>query len=99
MDKDTQEPLIVTVNVQGDYFVNIGDDPDKPVDNEKMVTLVAAVLRHKPETPVLIRGDAKVEYARVVGAMTLLQKAGAPSVDLITEPPIPSRKKKSGKSG
>jgi len=45
------------------------------------------VLRHQPGTPVLVRGDRGVAYGRVVEAMSLLQRAGAPSVGLITEPP------------
>ena len=85
--QDAKEPLIVTVNKEGDYYLNVGEDPKKPIGNEAMVTLVAAVLRHKPGTPVMVRGDGRVEYSKVVIAMALLQKAGAPSVGLITETP------------
>jgi len=87
MKKDAQEPLIVTVNKEGNYYLNVGQEPDKPIDNKGMVTLVAAVLRHKPGTPVMVRGDGRVEYSKVVTAMALLQKAGAPSIGLITETP------------
>ena len=96
---ESQEPLIVTVNVHGDYYLNIGDDPEKPISHESLVTKVAAVLKHRPKTQVLIRGDAEVKYERVVTAMALLQKAGAPSVGLITEAPSPRRKSKSRKTG
>jgi len=47
----------------------------------------AAVLRHRPETPVLVRADEKVNYGAVVTVMALLQTAGAPSVGLLTETP------------
>ncbi|NOZ52018.1 MAG: protein TolR [Gammaproteobacteria bacterium] len=92
MDGDIQEPLIVSVDVQGNYYLNVGENPDGVLDHNKMVTLVAAVLRHKPGTPVMIRGDANVQYEKVVTAMTLLQKAGAPSVGLITRPAENPRK-------
>jgi biopolymer transport protein TolR len=95
IDKDAEEPLIVTVNKEGNYFLSVGDEPDKPIDDDAMITLTAAVLRHKPGTPVMIRGDGRVEYSKVVYAMTLLQRAGAPSVGLITESPEPKKKKKS----
>ena len=49
--------------------------------------VLAAVLRHRPKTPIMVRGDTKVEYGKVVVAMALLQKAGAPSVGLITKVP------------
>ncbi len=58
-----------------------------------LVTRVAAVLRHKPKTPVMVRGDTHVEYGKVVVAMSLLQKAGAPSVGLITDAPEDTGKK------
>ncbi len=87
MTGETDEPLVVTVTVNGDYFLNVGDDVDKPINHQMLVTRVAAVLRHRPKTPVMVRGDTHVEYGKVVIAMSLLQKAGAPSVGLITDAP------------
>ena len=84
---ENQEPLVVTVDAQGRFFLNVGSDPDQPVDEATLVNRVAAVLRHQPGTQVLVRGDRDVPYGRVVEAMSLLQRAGAPSVGLITEPP------------
>ncbi|MGB1702228.1 MAG: ExbD/TolR family protein, partial [Cycloclasticus sp.] len=46
----------------------------------------AAVLRNKPKTPVMIRGDKDVVYGEVVQAMTTLQAAGVPSIGLLTDP-------------
>lgn len=84
---DNKEPLVVTVNRQGNYFVNIGEDQEKPIDNNVLVARVAAVLRNQPGTPVMVRGDKDVNYGKVVTAMALLQKAGAPNVGLVTETP------------
>jgi len=93
MTEETDEPLVVTVTANGDYYLNVGDDVDKPIDHQMLVTRVAAVLRHKPKTPVMVRGDTHVEYGKVVVAMSLLQKAGAPSVGLITDAPEDTGKK------
>ncbi len=82
-----KEPLIVTVDVDGNYYVSIGDEQDKPIDHDLLVQRVAAVMQYKPGTPVLVRGDAQVSYGKVVVAMSLIQKAGAPSVGLLTEQP------------
>jgi len=84
---ETDEPLVVTVTANGDYYLSVGDKPDDPIDHQLLVTKVAAVLRHRPKTPIMVRGDAQVEYGKVVVAMALLQKAGAPSVGLITQAP------------
>ena len=87
MSGETDEPLVVTVTVNGDYYLSVGDKPDDPIDHQMLVTKVAAVLRHRPKTPIMVRGDTQVAYGKVVVAMALLQKAGAPSVGLITKTP------------
>ena len=54
---------------------------------------VAAVLRRRPETSVLVWGDQSVPYGKVVNLMTELQAAGVPGVGLVTEnPPMNSGK-------
>lgn len=82
---DQGEPLELSVDAQGNYYLNVGGDAKTPVDADTIVQRTAAVLRRKPTTPVLVRGDRNVDYGTVVRAMTLLQQAGAPSVGLITE--------------
>ncbi len=81
---DADEPLVLTVDQQGLYYLNIGDE-EEVVAAEVMMARVAAVLRRKPKTPVMVRGDRNASYGDVVKAMTRLQAAGAPSVGLITE--------------
>ncbi len=87
IESEQLEPLVVTVDAGGNYYLNIGADPKQAIDHQALVNKVAAVLRHKPDTPVLVRGDKDVSYGRVVTAMALLQRAGAPSVGLITQAP------------
>jgi biopolymer transport protein TolR len=81
------EPLVATVDARGNMFINVGDNQNSPVDADTLVQRTAAVLRRKPGTPVLVRGDAAANYGTVLATMALLQKAGAPSVGLMTEPP------------
>ena len=84
---ELDEPVVVTVSAAGEMFVDVGENKEAPVDAETLQLRVAAVLRHKPKTPILVRGDTSVDYGRVVEAMVLLQAAGVPSVGLVTEPP------------
>lgn len=86
-DKDAQEPLVVSIDAEGQFFLNVCDEPDSPVSPQILMARAAAVLRLKPNTPVMVKGDRGVNYGRVVSAMALLQKAGAPKVGLITDPP------------
>tara|TARA_Y100000588_G_C14049066_1_gene836312 strand:- start:245 stop:673 length:429 start_codon:yes stop_codon:yes gene_type:complete len=84
-----KEPLIISIDADGSYYIEFDEGSDKPVDTETMLTRVSALLRYQPGIPVLVRGDADVSYGRVVGLMTLLQSAGVDSVGLMTEPPDP----------
>lgn len=89
-EKD-QEPLVVTVNAQGQYFLNVASDPQKPLAAEELGTRVAAELALARQTnkkiPVLVRGDKDVAYDKVVQAMVLLQQAGVEQVGLMTQTP------------
>ncbi len=87
LPSDAPEPLVATVDAAGRYYLNIGDGQESAVDAEALVARVATVLRHRPQTPVMVRGDRHVAYGAVVRLMTLLQRAGAPSVGMLTEPP------------
>jgi len=82
VDSQDRETLVVTVDREGRYFLD-----DRRITSEELSRKTAAILRARPQTPVLIRGDRQSNYGEVVKAMTLLQSAGAPSVGLRTEPP------------
>ena len=86
MDDTQQDPVVLTVDAQGRYFLNVGGDPEQEIDAETLLLRTAAVLRQRPRTAVLVRGDSSVDYGLVVAAMSLLQQAGASKVGLVTEP-------------
>tara|TARA_B100000530_G_scaffold214068_1_gene137361 strand:- start:65 stop:487 length:423 start_codon:yes stop_codon:yes gene_type:complete len=83
----SQEPVIVSLDLDGQLYIDIGDNPDKPVQSDTLVNRVAAVLKYKPDTDFLVAADAGVEYGRVIRLMTLVQSAGVDKVGLITKPP------------
>ena len=84
---EQNEPLVLSVSKTGEYFLNIGDDLDKPVSAQLVVNRVAAIIKYRPDTPVLVRGDYSVDYGSVTTAMVLLQNAGVDKVGLMTEQP------------
>jgi biopolymer transport protein TolR len=81
------EPVILTVSKTGDYYLNIGDNLKKPVTDDVVRQRIALVLKQKPETPVLVRGDKNADYGSVTTAMVLLQAAGVEKVGLMTDQP------------
>ena len=54
---------------------------------------IQIVLGQKPETPMFVKADRAVPYGNVVGAMVVLQQAGAENIGFVTDPldtyPIP----------
>ncbi|VUD52759.1 Biopolymer transport protein ExbD [Thalassocella blandensis] len=87
LDNKEDEPVIVSIKSDGSFYLNLGKEQETAKPLEQITDTVAKVLRQKPNTPVLVWGDTKVEYGLVVNLMSELQKAGAPSVGLVTDPP------------
>lgn len=85
-DKDL-EPLIVSVKADGTYYLDLGNGKNIEEPLPSIIEKVQKVMGVQPKTPVLVWGDAKVDYGTVVTLMSELQNAGAPSVGLVTEPP------------
>lgn len=85
-----REPIIVSVNQQGEYFLNIHTNPEQPINPEALTLRVAAELQLAKESRqklnVLVKGDQGVAYGKVVVAMGLLKQAGAEKVGLMTDP-------------
>lgn len=94
LDKVDQEPVVVTVDANGKYYLNVGETPNDSIDDETLVARVAAVMRHRKGVDVLVRGDQSVEYGKVIIAMSLLQKAGVNNIGLVTETPKKRKRKR-----
>lgn len=87
MAKDQEEPVVVSVDAKGQYYINIGDNTDKPLTTEALITRVAAVMRHRPSKVVYIKGDKSVNYGAVVYILAQLQNAKVGKVGLMTDTP------------
>jgi len=80
------EPLVLSVDREGQYYLSVTQEPNKPIEAQRVVDLAAAVLRRQPDTPVMVKADEAVAYGSVVTGMVLLQQAGAEQVGFITDP-------------
>ncbi|MBL4648070.1 MAG: protein TolR [Gammaproteobacteria bacterium] len=85
-----QLPIIVSINAQGDYFLNITAHPQQTIHAKAILALVKQALRNDQQRSVLVKGDKIVPYGKVVRAMVLLQQAGVKNVGLVTENLYPS---------
>jgi len=81
-----REPLVLSVDRDGHYYLNIGGDEDAAIEADEVLRRAAAVLGRDKGTPVLIKADERVPYGRVVQGMVLLQQAGARKIGFLTDP-------------
>ena len=86
-DGEAVEPLVLSVDAEGTWYLNIGDNPESPQTHEEVFLKVSAIMRREPNRRVMVAGDSAVPYREVVQAMASLQSAGVPTVGLMTEPP------------
>lgn len=87
VENQDSEPVIVSINSQGQLFLNVGGQEDQVLSLATVQQRVGAVIRRSPGKPVLVWGDQAVAYGEVVGLMAALQEAGARGVGLVTEDP------------
>lgn len=82
-------PIIVSIDAKGKYYLNIAQNPQLPITDQELIseisTQIAAEKANNSARQVLVKGDANVNYGRVVEVMVLLQHAGVPRVGLMTE--------------
>ena len=87
------DPLVLSVDSEGNLYINAGDNEDQPQSGAEIIRRVRIVLGEMPETPMFVKADRAVPYGNVVGAMVVLQQAGATNIGFVTDPldtyPIP----------
>ena len=86
IEQEDTPPLIASVDVQGNYYLNIGNDQETALGTQELTALVAEKLKAEPQTPVVVKGDGQVAYNEVIQLMELLQQEGVPTVGLMTDP-------------
>lgn len=84
------ESIIVSVDANGAYYVEVGDKGGDPMSLGELRSHIAKILSQRINSEILVRGDEYVDYGIVVQLMAELQAAGAGSIGLITESPLDS---------
>jgi biopolymer transport protein TolR len=85
-----KNPVVLTVDAQGQLFLNVASDPRAALDADAVLTQVTALLKQDPDRAVVVKADKSVSYGVVMQAMVTLQQAGASKVGMATDPlPLP----------
>lgn len=82
---DDKLPVIVSVDKDANLFLNIAENPSKPIDPRILQAEVVAAIESNPKRQVLLRADKTVRYNTVMEAMVLLQRSGVAAVGLETQ--------------
>ena len=86
VDAKQLEPIVVSIDANCNYFLNIAPQPTKPISAQDLSNKVTQAISPSPQRQVLLKGDKNIDYGRIMQAMVLLQQAGAQSIGLITQP-------------
>ena len=84
--QDDREPLVVSVDASGTYYLSLGGDPKRPLATDALLEQMQTVLTAQPGLPVYVKGDRFVAYGKVVELLAVIRDV-VPSVGLMTESP------------
>ena len=77
-----KDPLFVTVRADGAIYVQ-----ETAVDMDRIVPLLIAVTENNPEARIFVRGDAAINYGKMLQVMGTMSAAGFKKVGLVAELP------------
>ena len=83
------EPLAITIDAQGQIYLQ-----DTEIDIEGLVPRLRAITDNNPDVRIFVRGDASVNYGRVMEVMGTVNAAGYKKVALVTQQQKKRRRKK-----
>jgi biopolymer transport protein TolR len=83
---DKKDPVIVSVDSQGQLYLTLGTDKKEPIDANSLKVKVAAFVQQNPDVSVLVAGDRDGKYDGVYQVLALLQQAGVAKVGLMSAP-------------
>ena len=81
-----KDPVIVTVDDQGRYFLTVQGGKAEPLGGEELGGRLAAFAAQNPDVPVFVAAPGTVDYQKVMDTMALVQAAGVPKVSLMSQP-------------
>ena len=91
LPKEPSDPLVISVDSEGLFFLEMESTRNTVLSKEELLNKVTKILNSNQDLQVFVRGDSEARYKKVMELMSLLQKAGAKDVGLITQPPEESK--------
>ena len=77
------EPLVISIDKNGDYFINIGEET-LPINIQELKRKSKVIFEANPEVEVVFQGDKDVSFDSVAKAMAAVQSIGISKVGIVT---------------
>ena len=77
------EPLVVSINKNGEYFINIGEE-QIPIDLDELKRKSLIIFSANPDIEVVFKGDKSVSFDSVAKAMAAVQSVGIEKIGIVT---------------
>tara|TARA_B100000073_G_scaffold347250_1_gene360978 strand:+ start:211 stop:636 length:426 start_codon:yes stop_codon:yes gene_type:complete len=77
------EPLVISIDKNGDYFINIGEET-LPINIQELKRKSKVIFEANPEVEVVFQGDKDVSFESVAKAMAAVQSIGISKVGIVT---------------
>ena len=77
------EPLVVSINKNGEYFINIGEE-QLPIDLDELKRKSLIIFSANPDIEVVFKGDKNVSFDNVAKAMAAVQSVGIEKIGIVT---------------
>ncbi len=83
------EPLAITITAEGQLYLQ-----ETEIELEGLIPRLAAITSNNPDVRIFVRGDAAINYGRVMEVMGTINAAGYKKVALVTQQQIKRRRAK-----
>ena len=77
------EPLVVSINKSGEYFINIGEE-QLTIDLDELKRKSLIIFSANPDIEVVFKGDKSVSFDSVAKAMAAVQSVGIEKIGIVT---------------
>ena len=77
------EPLVISINNAGEYFLNIGEET-LSIDLEELKRKSSVIFNANPKIEVIFQSDRDVKFDYVAKAMASVQSTGITKIGIVT---------------
>ena len=79
----SSEPLVISIDSQGDYFLNLGEE-QLPISLIELKNKAKIIYEANPDIEIVFKSDAKVPFDFVAKGMASIQSLGIEKIGIVT---------------